>query len=97
MFVALIAGLLAGALAANGVPHFVKGVTGQRHMTPFKQPSSALGNVVWGWFNLVSAGALWSLIHPAYYGIAFVAAATGSLICAALLAHYWSRHPEKNT
>lgn len=92
----LIIGFLAGALAANGVPHFVKGITGRHHMTPFRQPSNALANVIWGWLNFVAAGSLWSLLAPKQYATAFTAAALGSLIVAALLATYWSRHSEKN-
>lgn len=42
---------LAGAFAINGIPHLVKGITGQTHMTPFKRVSSALLNVVWGFVN----------------------------------------------
>ena len=36
---------------ANGIPHFIKGITGQTHMTPFKRVSSAVLNVVWGFVN----------------------------------------------
>ena len=46
---------LAGLLAANGVPHFIKGGLGQKHQTPFGKPSSAVVNVYWGWFNFVVA------------------------------------------
>jgi hypothetical protein len=42
---------LAGLFGANGVPHFVKGITGQKHQTPFAKPSSAVVNVAWGWLN----------------------------------------------
>lgn len=43
----------AGMFLANGVPHFVKGVMGQTHMTPFKRVSDAYTNVVWGFVNFV--------------------------------------------
>lgn len=42
---------LAGLFGANGIPHFVKGITGQQHMTPFGKPSSAVVNVIWGIAN----------------------------------------------
>ena len=47
-----------GALLANAVPHFVSGVMGRPFQSPFAKPpgkglSSATGNVVWGFFNLV--------------------------------------------
>jgi hypothetical protein len=57
--------LLAGALLANGVPHFVQGVSGAPFQSPFAKPpgigeSSPLSNVLWGLANLL-AGAL--LLH----------------------------------
>jgi hypothetical protein len=42
---------IAGALMANGIPHFIKGIMGQTHMTPFKRVSSAELNVVYGAIN----------------------------------------------
>ena len=47
--------LVAGALAANAVPHLVKGITGQKHMTPFARLSSAALNVAWAFANIVAA------------------------------------------
>lgn len=46
---------LAGLFGANGIPHFIKGVTGQQHMTPFGKPSSAVTNVIWGTTNFLLA------------------------------------------
>lgn len=46
---------LAGAFAWNGIPHLVKGITGQTHMTPFKRVSSPVLNVVWGSVNFITA------------------------------------------
>jgi hypothetical protein len=56
---------LAGALLANGVPHFVQGVSGAPFQSPFSKPpgvgeSSPTVNVIWGFANLV-AGLL--LLH----------------------------------
>ena len=61
----------AGLLLANGVPHFVKGVCGDRFPTPFAKPpgrglSSPIVNVVWGMANFAAGlwgaqfGALWN-------------------------------------
>ena len=52
---------IAGAVLANGVPHFVQGICGNKFQTPFARPrgvgeSSALVNVIWGWVNFVIAG-----------------------------------------
>jgi hypothetical protein len=57
--------LLGGMFLANGVPHFVQGISGNPMPTPFAKPpgigdSSPLVNVLWGFGNLV-AGAL--LLH----------------------------------
>ena len=51
-------GFSAGALGANGLPHFVMGATGSRFQTPFARPpgigeSSPVVNVVWGFVNWV--------------------------------------------
>lgn len=46
---------LAGFFAFNCVPHLVKGITGQTHMTPFKRVSSPQLNVVWGFVNVLLA------------------------------------------
>ena len=56
---------LGGAILANGVPHFMKGVSGEPFQSPFAKPpgvgeSSPLSNVLWGFGNLF-AGAL--LLH----------------------------------
>jgi|SRR5271155_2559777 len=53
-----IACFFAGMFLANVVPHFVKGVCGDRFPTPFANPpgkglSSPTVNVVWALFNLV--------------------------------------------
>src|SRR5271168_2122720 len=47
-----------GAFVANAIPHFVMGVTGHPFQSPFATPpgeglSSALINVLWGFFNAV--------------------------------------------
>jgi hypothetical protein len=54
---------IAGAFLANSVPHIVQGSCGNRFQTPFASPpavgeSSAIVNVLWGYFNLAVGGAL---------------------------------------
>ena len=57
---------VSGLLLANGVPHFVQGVSGHRFQSPFASPpgvgeSSPLVNVLWGFANLAAGFAiLWS-------------------------------------
>ena len=53
-----LACFFAGMFLANFVPHFVKGVCGDRFPTPFARPpgrglSSPLVNVLWSLLNLV--------------------------------------------
>jgi hypothetical protein len=85
---------LSGAFLANGVPHFVHGISGAPFQSPFAKPpgvgeSSALSNVLWGFGNFV-AGFL--LLHyfwpsgdtPALGWIAFGAGALGISIQLAL-------------
>lgn len=50
--------LVAGAFLANGVPHFVQGISGQSFQSPFASPpavgeSSPMVNVLWGMVNFV--------------------------------------------
>lgn len=88
---------IAGDVFTNGIPHFVKGITGQKHHTPFGKPSSAVVNVIYGWVNLVVGGFLLHLAHPrAHILRASICFMLGSLLIAVLLANGWSRHPEYN-
>jgi hypothetical protein len=54
---------VAGLFLANGVPHFVQGISGARFQTPFASPpgfgeSSPVVNVLWGFLNLAVGFAL---------------------------------------
>jgi len=54
-----IACFFAGAILANAVPHFVRGISGDCFPTPFARPpgkglSSPTVNVVWAQFNLIA-------------------------------------------
>lgn len=88
---------LAGLIGVNGIPHFIKGVTGQVHQTPFGRPSSAVVNVIWGWVNFVVAGLLiyWAQVH-AHLLRAFSLVVIAGLIMGILLALTWTKHPEYN-
>ncbi len=43
----------AGLFLTNGIPHFIQGITGQTHMTPFKRVSNSYLNIFWGFTNFV--------------------------------------------
>ena len=52
-----LAAFFAGAFLSNAIPHFVKGVCGDKFPSPFSKPpgkglSSAPINVIWGLFNI---------------------------------------------
>ncbi len=53
-----LAAFFAGAFLANTVPHFVKGICGDKFPTPFAKPpgkglSSPTTNVIWALVNLL--------------------------------------------
>ena len=55
---------LAGIFAALGVPHFVRGITGERYTGPLGKPASATENVILGWVSFVVAVLLLHFSHP---------------------------------
>ena len=91
---------LAGLFAANGIPHFIKGITGEKHPTPFGASSSAVVNVLWGSANFILAWALWHyaglhrpLDHTFRYELTFV---LGGFILSVLMAYSWSHNRGKS-
>ena len=61
---AYIAYFFAGVFLANGIPHFIHGISGESFSSPFAKPpgrgeSSPLVNVIWGAVNFMIA---WVLI-----------------------------------
>jgi hypothetical protein len=62
-----------GMFAANGVPHFVNGISGRPFHSPFARPfgkklSSPLTNVLWGMTNFVLASAAFLLSNGCVFG-----------------------------
>jgi hypothetical protein len=60
---------LTGMLLANGVPHFVRGISGAPFQSPFAEPrgvgeSSPLVNVLWGFANLAIGFVLLRNFNP---------------------------------
>jgi hypothetical protein len=51
----IIRALLGGMFLFNGIPHLVKGIAGEKHMTPFKRVSSPILNIIWAFTNFVLA------------------------------------------
>ena len=93
-----LAHFFAGAFFANGVPHFVQGICGNKFQTPFASPrgvgeSSAIVNVVWGFFNFVIAAFLiryFFAAPPRPVGIA-IATGLGIFAMALLLAGHFGK------
>lgn len=92
-----LAHFVAGALVANGIPHFVNGVCGRSFRTPFVRMqggdvSSPATNVVWGWLNWLIAYLLFLDVGPRYLGslVDTVAAAGGMLVMGLILARIFA-------
>jgi hypothetical protein len=71
-----LAAFFAGMFLANFVPHFVKGVCGDRFPTPFAKPpgkglSSPLVNTLWALLNLLVGYILFKFgqVSSGYYSI----------------------------
>ncbi len=95
VYLACIAG---GGFLANGVPHFVAGISGRKFHSPFASPpvkglSSALVNVVWGLVNFIVAGLLlkWAGACDPAFGWKTLAAAIGAIITSIALAIIFAR------
>lgn len=91
---------LAGFFALNSLPHLVKGITGQTHMTPFKRVSPPELNVIWGFTNVVGAlfllgvasgnGGLTLPWNAGLEGANFWAFLLGGFTVALYLSYFWS-------
>ena len=93
-----LAHFVAGAFLANGVPHFVQGICGNKFQTPFARPrgvgeSSALVNVIWGWFNVLFGGVLLRIFLPPLPSPLSISLTTmaGVLVMAIFLSRHFGR------
>jgi hypothetical protein len=93
--VELVVFAVIGLFGTNAIPHFVKGITGQRHMTPFGSESSAVLNVLWGSANAAVAGSLAWVFRDAVEASTLVVAFVAGVVMAVGLASYWNEeNPE---
>jgi hypothetical protein len=83
----------AGAFTANGVPHFVKGITGEKFQTPFGRPSSAVVNVLWGSANFLAGFLLLHLALKRSYNFDWLVVVffTGFILLGVMLSSAWSK------
>jgi hypothetical protein len=95
---AYLAYLFAGAFLANGVPHFVEGITGRRFPSPFASPpgvgeSRPFVNVMWGLANFAGGYALVAGVGDFDFGLTRSALMVflGALVMAVCLAVYFGR------
>jgi hypothetical protein len=93
-----LAHFFAGAFLANGVPHFVQGICGNKFQTPFASPrgigvSSAIVNVMWGFVNFVIGGVLLRIFFPALPPppADSIATALGFIVMALWLANHFGK------
>jgi hypothetical protein len=89
---------LSGAFLANGVPHFVHGISGAPFQTPFAKPpgvgeSSPLTNVVWGFANLTAGALLLSYFWPrgSTAAAGWILFALGAFLLAVQLASHFGK------
>ena len=93
-----IAYFAAGAFLANGIPHFVNGVSGNKFQSPFAKPpgigeSSPPVNVLWGLINLIAGIILLAAVGEFKPGLTLDMLVLGAGFCsmAFLLAWYFGR------
>ncbi|WP_223692091.1 hypothetical protein [Leifsonia poae] len=78
MIVSALVMFVVGLFGANGVPHFVKGIT--RSPYPMIFSNRPVPNLLAGWGSLVVAGLLWMIARPeAHPWPAFAGCALGAL------------------
>jgi hypothetical protein len=87
-----------GLFLANGVPHFVQGISGNWFQTPFASPSgvgesSPVVNVLWGFLNLAVGFALLFEFAPKGADVVFewVCFGLGALVMAIFCAWHFGR------
>lgn len=93
-----LAYFFAGIFLANGIPHFIHGISGERFSSPFAQPpgrgeSSPLVNVIWGAVNFLIAWVLIFKVDNFSFGfnLATGMVGLGALIISVVLALRFGR------
>jgi len=83
----------AGVFLANGLPHFINGISGKKFPTPFTLPrgveeSSPLVNVIWGGINFAIGYLLIFGVGDFIFGLTLsvLMVALGAIITAIILA-----------
>ena len=89
---------LSGFLLANGLPHFVHGISGTPFQSPFAKPrgvgeSSPLVNVLWGFANLAVGLLLLRSFNPESGDplVGWLLVGAGALLIGVYLAQHFGR------
>lgn len=87
---------ISALLLVNSIPHFVKGVIGEKHMTPFGRPSSPPLNIIWGLLNAVPGFYLleWTLSMTLVRPLADIAFLVGISLAGIFLSVYFGNDPK---
>jgi len=87
----MILSIICGSLFFNAIPHLVKGICGEMHMTPFSRKSSAWVNVIWGWINLIVAAVIAICLNFVTWGVAtWIGFGLGGIGISIWLSIFWS-------
>lgn len=99
----IIISFFAGLFLANGIPHFINGISGKDFHNPslhrfFPKIPSPLFNVIWGLLNFILAVLLFCLIVDFELGINFnsLAAAFGFILASVGLSIYFRKRKKVN-
>jgi len=99
---AYLAYFFAGVFLANGIPHFIHGISGKKFRTPFartagKGESSPVVNVIWGVVNFLIGYAL--VFGVGHFGLGFTMGVLmlvlGGIVMAVVLALSFGRMRER--
>lgn len=92
-----IAYFFAGVFLANGIPHFMQGISGKRFSSPFAErplgESSPMVNVIWGMVNFAIGYTLMFGVGKFRFGLTIdvLMVGLGALITAVGLARQFGR------
>lgn len=89
---------VSGLFLANGIPHFVQGVSGHRFQSPFATPpgvgeSSPLINTLWGYANLAVGTTLLWFFQPRGDSafMSWILVGLGILLMAVMLSNHFGK------
>ena len=87
----IILAIMAGYWSANGIPHYITGITGQEAPTPLGK--SAVVNLLEGWGSFLIGGIFWYFTWKQHNNPALVysCAALGALGVNLFHAFYWRK------